>query len=398
MLFSRYMFSQALAALLLILMALSAVLWIALALKSLNVVTGQGQTTWTLIRMTFLALPNLLTVIAPVALLIATVQTLNRANGDSELIVMTASGATIWTIARPFFALATIVALAVAIGTMLVNPWSSLALQRQVAEVRTDLISQVMKPGEFSSPEEGLTFHIRGRGRDETIAGLMIRDTREPDVTMTYLAERARFQKEDGRPYLVMVNGHIIRKLSDKAAPQLIGFASYAFDIDRMAQKSDTVFIKPRARTMGELLNPDPNEPYFKRWPGRYRAELHERIVAVLYPFVFVVIVLSQLGHAQTTRQGRIAQISTAVVAAVLIRLAGLAMNKLVVKHAWATPLLYLVPLAALAWCLWLMHARMRPNTGGPEWVERLGATAKRLAGGLRAHRRGSRARSEATG
>lgn len=52
-LFSRYMFRQMLAALVLILVALTAVLWIALALKSLNVVTNQGQTTWTFIKITF---------------------------------------------------------------------------------------------------------------------------------------------------------------------------------------------------------------------------------------------------------------------------------------------------------------------------------------------------------
>ena len=110
--FSRYVFRQSAGAVLLILLSLSGVVWIAIALRQLNVVTSQGQDAWMLIKMTTLALPNLLAVIAPFAVLIAALHTLNRLNTDSELIVMTAAGATVWTVARPLLTLA----LAVAIG------------------------------------------------------------------------------------------------------------------------------------------------------------------------------------------------------------------------------------------------------------------------------------------
>ncbi len=67
------------------------IVWIGLALAA-EVVTSQGQ------HLTLsdddARAAGLLAVIAPFALLIATVHALNRLNGDSELIVMTASGAT----------------------------------------------------------------------------------------------------------------------------------------------------------------------------------------------------------------------------------------------------------------------------------------------------------------
>ena len=85
------------------------IVWIALALRQFNVVTSQGQDTWTLIKMTTLALPNLMAIIAPVSFLIAALHTLNRLNTDSELIVLTASGATVWTAARPLLLLALLV-------------------------------------------------------------------------------------------------------------------------------------------------------------------------------------------------------------------------------------------------------------------------------------------------
>src|SRR4051812_46105342 len=86
---SRYVFRQTAGVLLLILLSLGGIVWIALALRELNVVTSGGQNAFTLLKMTTLALPNLLGVIAPFALLIAVVQVLSRLNGDSELIVLT---------------------------------------------------------------------------------------------------------------------------------------------------------------------------------------------------------------------------------------------------------------------------------------------------------------------
>ena len=95
---SRYVFRQASGAVLLILLSLTGVVWIALALRQLNLVTSQGQDTWLFIKMTLLALPNLMALIAPVALLVAAIHVLNRLNSDSELIVMTAGGATVWNV------------------------------------------------------------------------------------------------------------------------------------------------------------------------------------------------------------------------------------------------------------------------------------------------------------
>ena len=107
--FSRYVFWQTTAALLLILFSLAGIVWIALALRELNVVTSDRQDTMVLLKMTTLALPNLLVMIAPFALLISVVHVLNRLSTDSELIVHTAGGGTVWSLAKPLLALAVMV-------------------------------------------------------------------------------------------------------------------------------------------------------------------------------------------------------------------------------------------------------------------------------------------------
>jgi lipopolysaccharide export system permease protein len=122
---------------------------VALALRQLNVVTTQGQDVWMLVRMTTLALPNLMAIIAPFSLLIAAIHTLNRLSGDSELIVLTASGATIWSAARPLLLLATLVALGVGFVNHVAMPWSMRLLRQYIVQVRTDILTQVIQPGQF---------------------------------------------------------------------------------------------------------------------------------------------------------------------------------------------------------------------------------------------------------
>ena len=92
-LFGRYMLRQVTNAFLVILLTLTLVVWLATALKELNLITSQGQGIILFFQMTMLSLPSLMALIAPNAMLMAALYTLDRMNGDSELIVMTASGA-----------------------------------------------------------------------------------------------------------------------------------------------------------------------------------------------------------------------------------------------------------------------------------------------------------------
>ena len=138
--FSRYVFRQAAGSFLLILTSLTGVVWITLALRQFNVVTTQGQDTWMLIKMTTLALPNLMAIIAPFSLLIAALHTLNRLNTDSELIVLSASGSKVWTVARPLLLLAFLVSIFLAFVSHLAQPWSTQQLRDYLVKVRTNLL------------------------------------------------------------------------------------------------------------------------------------------------------------------------------------------------------------------------------------------------------------------
>uniref|UniRef100_UPI0013D986C0 LptF/LptG family permease n=1 Tax=Stenotrophomonas maltophilia TaxID=40324 RepID=UPI0013D986C0 len=76
-------------------------------------VTNSGQTIALFFLMTSLGIPVLVTLIAPISLFMAIVQTLNKLNGDSELIVMAAAGVSPVRLMRPFVTLTVLVSLMV---------------------------------------------------------------------------------------------------------------------------------------------------------------------------------------------------------------------------------------------------------------------------------------------
>jgi lipopolysaccharide export system permease protein len=370
--FSRYVFRQAAGAMVMIISSLSGVVWIALALRELDVVTSKGQNAGTLLAMTTLALPNLMALIAPFALLIAVMHTLNRLNGDSELIVMTASGATVSVVARPLILLAFIVMGAVAFVNHVGMPWSLRMLREYVVQVRTDLLTQVLQPGRFSSPEKGLTFHIRERDANGDILGIIMHDTRSEKQTMSYLAERGVIVKQEGAAYMVMTGGHVISQDDLKEPPRIIVFDKYAFDLDSFEQRtSEEMDLKPRERYYSELVNPEPDSRLFKRNPGQFTAELHERFATPLYPLAFVMIALAAVGNAHSTRQNQARNLMAGFAAAAGIRLAGLGLDNVVSTKPELTPLVYVLPIGAIFCALIVILRSGSRQRAGPGMFEK---------------------------
>ena len=364
-LFSRYMFRQVANAFIVILLTLTIVVWLATALKELNLITSRGQGILLFLQMTLLSLPSLMALIAPNAVLMASLYTLDRMNGDSELIVMTSSGAPIWRIGAPLLALASLVSIGILLANVFLTPASMRALRDFVTQVRADLISQVLQPGRFSSPENGLTFHIRDRSLNGDLLGLLVHDERDDKQVMSYLAERGRIITNDEGSYLVMLDGYVHRyNAEDKDKNvQIVAFDQNMLDLSEFAPKDTTSKdVRPREMYFSDLVSPDMNDKATQRGYGQIRAELHDRLATPLYPLVFAFIAIALLGHARTTRESRWGQILTAFGIALGLRVAGLTVGNLVAINSWAVVLVYGIPLGAIVVAAWAAHVRMSPE------------------------------------
>lgn len=342
----RYIFRIAATAFVMTLAVLTAVIWLSQALREFDLMTAKGQSVLIFLMVTGLSIPALIAIIGPVALFIATLYALNRLNGDSELVVMSASGLSPSATFRPFLALTLLATALVAWMTIWAMPSSFRGLRDLVTKVRADFVSNVAREGQFINLDQGITFHYRERAGD-ALLGIFMQDRRDPDKSIVYIAERGQAVDVNGTPYLVLEQGVFHREKGDGGDASVISFQRYAIDLGQFGPDGDIITYKPRERSTFELLKLDPNDPYVRAQLGRFRAELHDRVAAPLYALAFVAIAFAALGSPRTTRQGRGVATGMALLSVLVLRIAGFAISTLIVRSPASVPLAYILPIGA---------------------------------------------------
>ncbi len=319
----RYIFRTTFGAFLVVLVSLTAVIWVTQALRDIDLMTSQGQTILVFIGITGLIVPLLVLVIAPIALLIAVAHTLNKMSTDSEIIVMNAAGMSPWVLFRAFLSVAIVVSILVTAISAYFAPKGLRMLRDWLTEVRANVVSTIVQPGRFTSIENGVTIHIRERRNNGQLVGIFLDDRRNPAERMTVLAEFGELVDNDNGTFLVLQEGTVQRHEVKERDPAMVKFERYAFDLSQFSGGPQAVKYSIRERYLWQLMFPDPKDPFLIEQPGPFRAELHDRLIAPLYPLSFVVIAFAYLGAPRTTRQGRTLSMVGAIGGVGLLRLIG---------------------------------------------------------------------------
>jgi lipopolysaccharide export system permease protein len=344
---SRYIFRTTFSAFVVVLVSLTAVIWVTQALHDFDIMTSQGQTILVFVGITGLIIPLLVLVIAPIALLIAVAHTLNKMSTDSEIIVMNASGMSPWLLFRSFMTVAVVVSLLVASISAYFAPKGLRMLRDWLTEVRANVVSTIVQPGRFTSIESGVTIHIRERRANGQLLGIFLDDRRNPNERVTVLAEAGDLIDNDKGTFLVLQKGIVQRHEVNQRDPAMVVFDRYAFDLSQFAAGPQAVKYSIRERYLWQLLFPDPKDPFYIEQPGQFRAELHDRLIAPFYPLAFVVIAFAYLGAPRTTRQSRTLSMVGAISGVGLVRLVGFASTVFGATMPWMLSLQYVALAAA---------------------------------------------------
>lgn len=317
-----YIVRMTLLSFIIVLVALTGVIWMTQALRGIDLMTGQGQSILVFLGITGLAIPLLAMIIAPLALLIAVMHTLNRLATDSEIIVMNAAGLSPWRFLRPFLITTLLVSLMVSFLSLYFVPKCMRALRHWQAEIGADVLTNILRPGEFNKVG-ALTIRVQGRQPGGLLTGIFIDDQRNPAERIDILADRGTVQKNERGSFLILEDGNLQRFESSKRDPVLVAFKSYAFDLSQFSSMPQSIVYGARERPLHDLISPPPDDPLVKRAPGEFRAELHDRLFAPLYPFVFILMAFAALGQPRTTRQNRSFAIGVLIFAILAVRIGG---------------------------------------------------------------------------
>jgi lipopolysaccharide export system permease protein len=349
----RYMFRATMGAFLITLITLTIVIWFTQAMRDFDLITSQRQTLLVFVGITGMIIPLLVMMIAPIALVMAAAHVLNKLSSDSEIIVMNAAGVSPWRLLRPFLAAAAVVSILVALIAAYVSPRSLRELRDWGAEVRADILTNIVQPGRFITVGRDLTFHIADRRPNGLLIGIFVDDRRDPNVHSTYLAEEGEIVKNDAASFLVLQGGSIQKMEAGQRDPRIVTFDRYPFDLSQFTGAPQNVVYTVREKYIWELLWPGSDDALYAAQPDQYRSELHDRLATPLYPFAFVILAFAFLGPPQTTRQSRTLALLGAIGAVALLRLTGFVSVIVGVRVPAVLALQYVALFGAMGVGLW---------------------------------------------
>jgi lipopolysaccharide export system permease protein len=349
-----YVIKLTLSSFVIVLVSLTGVIWITQALRNIDVMTSQGQTIMVFLGISGLAIPLLIAIIAPIALLVAVVHTLNRLSTDSEVIVISAAGIPPLRFLRPFMIATALVSLMIAVMSLWVAPESLRALRRWNTQLSVDVIANVIQPGQFINLGN-LTLRIQEKKPGGVLSGLFIDDRRDPQQRIDIIADHGIVQKNERGSFIILEDGNLQRFEVGKHEPVLVAFKSYALDMSQFNRGPPTDFNYNVHEQLTPVLLSPPDTQAGRNGAGEFRAELHDRLFAPIYPLTFALLAFGFLGLPRTTRQSRNFAITVMVIAVLVVRIAGFALSTTAVGYPVSIPIQYGLLAAISAVSLWLV-------------------------------------------
>lgn len=356
-----------------------AIIWTTQVLNRINLVTDNGQSVGSFMKLATLILPTIIPIVLPFAAVIGVSQTLTSMNNDSELTVIEAAGASRWTIIRPVIILAGVLSLFSFTIDNLIEPKVRVAAREMVAATYADLLSSVIEEKTFRRVEDGLYIQISERHSGRVLKGLLVADSRDPAFDLIYYAREGAVNAEGTA--LIMHDGEVHRKIPGGNV-SIIRFDSYSFDLSDLTQSRGQTTLRPGDRSLAYLLNPDPDDKNVREDPGAYRAELHRRLTEWSFPLLFSLVALVIAGDARSHRDARLHPLISALSISFLLRWASFYSANQAESRPFFILVMYAVPLIAGGFLIYLLMAHRKLKI--PASVTRLSSEAWQQALKLR--------------
>jgi lipopolysaccharide export system permease protein len=369
---SAYVFRQALGPLLAVLGALAAIALLTQGLNQLDIIVTNRSAGFAFAWVTLLAIPQLVSLILPLAVFFAVLYALNRMHSESEIVVIYAAGASRARIARPILQLALLATLVHLTINTVIQP-AALSERREVFyTLRTDIASSLVREGSFTFPSQYLTLYARERGGGGELRDLMINDSR-PRYPVTYTARAGAIVMINGAPAIVMRDGQIQRQV-ESGAVEVIDFESFPLELGRFFQEPELFYLKASDRYLYELFFPDQTAHYDQRNINRFLAEAHARLAGPLLNIALALIAVAGVLVGEFSRRGYARRMMIAAGLALLVRLIAVALQAAAIDTPMLNALQYALPLGA-AWAAWTAIGGKRPRRKrremGPSFVAR---------------------------
>jgi lipopolysaccharide export system permease protein len=359
-LFQRYMYGQLLWPFLATLAALSGLAVLTQSLSNLDLIAERGETALAFVWITVLAMPQVVALLLPVAVFIACAIALTRMVGDSEMIVGASAGMSRRERLTPVIRLALWIVLANLVINLFVQPASFRQMRELLYEIRTDIAASFMREGEFIALGDSVTFYVREIGEDGVMNQVFIEDGRA-ESSSAYAARRGVIAQTDRGPVMLLENG-VLTQVNEAGALSRLSFERYEFGLTSFVDTTTAFVFKDSDKFLPELLDPSATDIARARGSSELYAEGHYRLASPLYNLAFALIAAAAFFGVQHRRTGYTRFLIIAGSAALVLRLAGFAVQAAASSDPALNALQYALPLGGSLFAVALIVAPSLPR------------------------------------
>ncbi|WP_296814646.1 LptF/LptG family permease [Brevundimonas sp.] len=342
----RYLFRQLAVPVVIAVGALTLVALLGQSLGQLDLIVERGQSAWTVAKVTFLALPQVVTLILPIGVLVGALLALNRLHSEHEIVVCYAGGMSRWRVIDPAIRLSVLVALVALISNLFIQPAGMREMREELHSVRADLAAILVQEGEFVQGAPNLTIYAQRVDQNGIMRNLFIHIERTDGATL-YDAATGRITSLDGRPAMILNEGSS-SEFSGAGVLNFLSFDEYVFDLTPYAVEPDPLHYKESDRWLTELFFPDPDNEWEQGNREKLYAEGHARLASPLYVIGFMVMALAAVLGGSFSRTGYGRRIAVYSATAIAVRLLGFAVLSAAGSSVWVNVVQYLLPLGLI--------------------------------------------------
>ncbi|MGA9657862.1 MAG: LptF/LptG family permease [Asticcacaulis sp.] len=335
--------------------ALTAIALLSQSLTQFDLVVERGQNAWVFIKITLLSMPQLTGLIFPLALFVGTLVAMTRMQGEHEFTAAFAGGMSLMRVAYPVLRIAIYFTLISLVVTLFIQPLTNRAMRQEVFNVKNDLISSLVREGDFSTSESGLTIYVQRIDQNGLLRQIFMRTPGTNGKDQTFAAKEGRIKKIDGNSILVMRHGSN-QQLAGNGILDHLTWDEYSFDITSYFASDDYLQYKEGDRYMHELIFPNLTFSAEKFSWQKYYAEANARIANPLYNLSFVLLAIVSVLGGKFSRNGYAQRIAIAAFLAISVRIFGVVVESAAGDAYILNFLQYVVPLIPVIVCINLIR------------------------------------------
>lgn len=363
-LIQRYLFRQLLGQAAVATAAVTGVAILTASLSALDFLVNSGQSLVVFAELTALTTPQILALVLPIAVSIAGFAGLNRLQTEQEIVICFASGMSRWRVAAPAVRVAALATIANLVINLWLQPVAFREMRHVIENVRADIATSMIRPGEFTHPQSGLTVFAQSVDHQGAIHNLFINQTQASGESVTYMAALGRIAKRADDPVLIMRDGSI-QQLSRKGALDVLYFDENVLDLKPFLKGGGRMRYRPSDRYLHELFFPDMRDAQDRAELKDLYSEGNARLATPLYNLAFMGLALAAVLGGAFSRLGYGARIAVAAGAAVVLRICGFVAAALAAARGDLNVLQYAPPILCCAVCLLIVlrqHPRRRAD------------------------------------